>query len=189
MQLHRLVLEWSGVGVTGRAVTVLHYDGTEQPAPPVAAVLAALNASKALFPENMKITVPGAGETIDDNTGSLLGVWSSAGGGTVTGTAAGATVLGVGACITWRTGTIVRGRRLRGRTFLVPLGAFVWEPNGTFSASALTQIQTLANALQATGGLAVWSRPTGELAGDGDSGAVLSNSVRDVPAVLTSRRD
>lgn len=189
MKLHRIVLEWAGTAVTGRAVTVLHYDGTEDAAPPVAAIKSALSSNAALFPAGTTITVPGAGDSIDDTTGVLNGSWTAAGGGTVTGTATGATVLGVGACIQWSTGAIVNGRRLRGRTFVVPLGAFVWEPNGTFSSGALTTLGALANALQATGGLAVWHRPTTVGGTDGTSAAVLSNKITDKPAFLSTRRD
>jgi hypothetical protein len=189
MHLHRVVLEWAGTAVIGRAVTVLHYDATEDPAPPVAAIKSALTASAALFPSGMNITVPNSGDTIDDADGELTGVWTSSGGGTVGGTTVGVTVLGVGACITWHTGAIVDGRRLRGRTFLVPLAATVWEANGTFSAGALASLKVLSDALMATGGLGVWHRPTTPGGIDGTSSSVLSNTITDKPAILTSRRD
>lgn len=189
MKLHRVVCEWAGTAVTGRAVTVLHYTGSEQEAPPVAALKSAFASNATLFPAGTTITIPNSGDSIEDTTGELVSVWTGTGGGTVTGTAAGATVLGVGACIGWRTGGILNGRRLRGRTFLVPLGAFVWEPNGTFSTSAMTQLQATADAIMATGGLAVWHRPSTSSASDGNSYGVTSNTVRDKPAILTSRRD
>ena len=189
MQLHRIVLEWSGTAVTGRAVTVLHYDGSSLAAPPVATLKAAFNAQAALFPSGTNIVFPGTGDTIDDTTGNLTGVWTSSGGGTVAGSTVGTTTMGVGACLNWKTGGIVNARRLRGRTFLVPLAGNVWGPAGTFTSGALSTIGTLANAIQATGGLAVWHRPTTVGGSDGTSYGVLSNTVMGKPAVLTSRRD
>lgn len=193
MKLHRLVLEWGGTAVTGRAVTVLHYDGTEDAAPPVAAVKTVFSDHAALFPSGTTIDVPTIGDSIEDTTGDLDGVWSTTGGGTVTGTTVGTTVLGVGACLGWSTGGIVPGtkgpRKLRGRTFLVPLAANVWEANGTFSSSVLAQLQDFADDLIATGGLAVWHRPQNVAGTDGNSYAVLTAKVRDKPAMLTTRRD
>jgi hypothetical protein len=159
----------------------------------VAALKAAFVAQAALFPSGTNIVFPGTGDVIEDTTGNLTGVWSSAGGGTMAGSTVGTTTMGVGANINWYTGGIVSGthgpRKLRGRTFLVPLAGNVWGPAGTFTSGALSTIGTLANAIQATGGLAVWHRPTTVGGTDGTSYAVLSNTIKGKPAVLTSRRD
>lgn len=193
MKLHRLVVDWSGGSVKGRAVTVLHFDGTEQAAPPVAAVLAAFNGVKNLIQGGVTITVPGAGDSIDDTNGDLVGGWAVAGGGEVVGTGDVNSPGGVGACIGWNTGGIVNGtkgpRRLRGRTFLVPLHAGCYGPDGTIGSTVLPGIQTFANALQASGPLAVWHRPSSATATDGTSYGVISNRVRDHVAFLSSRRD
>lgn len=191
--LNRLVIGWAGPPITGTAVTVLHFDGSDNAAPPVAAVKAAFESFKAALPSNVTLTFPNSGDQIDDNTGSLSGVWTSTGGGTVTGTGAYGVAAGVGACITWNTGGIVTGahgpRKLRGRTFIVPLHSLNYQTDGTIEPTTMTALGTLANALQASGPLAVWHRPTGILAGDGGSYGVISNKVRDKVAVLTSRRD
>ena len=55
--------------------------------------------------------------------------------------------------------------------------------------SALTQFGTFANALQASGPLAVWHRPTTSGGSDGNSYGVISNKVTDKAAFLSSRRD
>jgi hypothetical protein len=193
MKLHRVVLAWAGDGVVGSAVSVLHYDGSNQTAPPVAALKTAFSTHASLFSSGLNITFPGSGDTIEDTTGGLDSVWTSPGGGVVNGTTAGTTVAGVGACIGWTTGGIVQGskgpRKLRGRTFLVPLAATAWDVNGTFSAAKLTELQALANEIQASGPLAIWHRPTSLAAANGNSYGVLSNKVRDKAAVLRSRRD
>lgn len=191
--LNRLVLGWSGPMVVGTAVSVLHYSGSDDPAPPVADVLAAFSAYPLLWPSGLTLTVPGSGDRIDDTDGSLVGVWSSAGGGTLAGANAVPPAAGVGACIGWTTGGIVSGsagpRKLRGRTFLVPLSTAVYENNGTISAASLTQLQDIANDLMAAGPLAVWHRPTTPGGSDGNSYGVIAAKVRDKVAYLSSRRD
>lgn len=189
MQLHRIVVEWAGPQIVGRAVTVLHYDGTEDPSPPVAAIKSAFDGVAAAIPGGCTITTPGSGETIDDTTGTLTGVWSAAGGGITTCTGAATAAAGVGACITWNTGGIVNGRKLRGRTFVVPLTSTAYDGTGTITVPALGTVQTFADALMGSGGLAVWHRPTIAGGADGTSYGVLSNRVRDKVAYLSSRRD
>lgn len=191
--LHRVVLEWSGRAVVGRAVTVLHFDGSNQSAPPVAALYTAFDAYKSHQLDQLTVTIPGTGDTINDTDGSLTGVWSATGGGTVTGGNASPAAAGVGACIGWSTGGIVNGskgpRKLRGRTYIVPLPVDAYENNGTLGAGTLTNLTTLASAIMAAGPLAVWHRPSSPTATDGNSYAVLSAKVRDRVAFLSSRRD
>lgn len=187
--LHRLVIGWQGPMVVGTAVSVMHFEGSDSSAPPVADVLAAFAAAAALFPEDLVITVPASGDSIDDTTGELTGVWTTTGGGTVEGTTAFGTAAGVGACITWLTGGIVAGKKLRGRTFIVPIHAQNYAVDGTLVTSSLLVIQTLANDLQAAGGLGVWHRPTTSGGSDGTSYGVIANKVSDKVAYLSSRRD
>lgn len=191
--LHRLLIGWSGAPITGTAVTVLHYSGSDPAAPPVAAVKAAFNAQKVLFADNVTLTFPNSGDSIDDTTGNLTGVWTSTGGGSITGTGTAATAAGVGACIGWTTGGIVTGlhgpHKLKGRTFIVPLHVLNYQTDGTINPTALTMLQQLATDIQASGPLAVWHRPTSAGGTDGNSYGVISNKVRDKVAYLSSRRD
>lgn len=188
MQLARVVVEWTGGSVVGRAVNVLHYAADGGPPAP-AAILSAYDAVKANLPNNVIVTVPGSGDVIEDTTGELVDVWTAAGGGTVTGTASPAQAAGVGACITWNTGGIINGRKLRGRTFLVPYSASAYEDNGTLSVNGLLFTNNFATAMMASGPLAVWHRPTTVGGSDGNSyGAVIAR-VRDKVAFLSSRRD
>lgn len=191
--LNRLVINWQGPMVKGTAVSVLHYSGAEGDSPPVAAVVSAFNAVKTLFPIGLSWTIPGSGDKIDDTTGNLDGVWASAGGATVSATGAAQCAGGVGVCIGWTTGGIVTGtkgpRKLRGRTFLVPLTYGVYDSDGTIEPGALGTLRTFANSLQASGPLAVWHRPTTPTSSDGNSYGVIANQIRDKVAILTSRRD
>lgn len=191
--LNRLVIGWQGPQIQGAAVTVLHYSHSDNAAPPVAAVRAAFAAQRMWFPTGVTWTFPSAGDVIDDTTGHLAGSWSSPDGGTETAGGPAQAAGGVGACIGWTTGGIVNGtkgpRRLRGRTFLVPLCAGNYDADGTFKPDQMLSLQSLANALQAAGPLAVWHRPTTKGGSDGTSAGVISNRVRDKVAFLSSRRD
>lgn len=191
--LNRVVLAWSGPNVVGSAVTVLHYSASDNVAPPVAAIKTAFSGNAGLFPPNTVITVPNSGDVIDDRTGGLVGVWNASGAGTVTGSGGPGAAAGVGLCIGWSTGGIVSGKRgprkLRGRTFLVPISRDFFDVDGTVNPGALTYAANIANGLQGAGPLAVWHRPTSLAAADGNSYGVISNRVRDKVAFLSSRRD
>lgn len=188
MELNRVVVSWAGPGVVGLAVNVLHFAG-DVGAPSSSAILSAYSGLASSLPSGVTITVPNSGDVIEDTTGTLVGVWTSSGGGVVTGTAAGPRAAGVGFCVGWTTGGIVDGRKLRGRTFIVPIAGGAFDTDGTFQASAMTQFGTFANALQASGPLAVWHRPTTTGGSDGNSYGVVSNHVNDKAAFLSSRRD
>lgn len=189
MRLNRLVIDWSGADIVGRAVTVLHFQGADSSAPNVAAIKSAFAAAASALPNTVTITVPGTGDVIEDTTGHLVDVWTASGGGTVTGTATTAGPAGVGVCVGWNTGGIVNGRRLRGRTFIVPIPGNSYDPDGTLTAATLGVWQTWANAVQASGALGIWHRPTTAGGSDGTSYAVLSSRIRDKVAFLSSRRD
>ena len=107
-----------------------------------------------------------------------------------------------GAVINWRTNVVRRRRRIRGRSFLVPLKGGAFQSDGTLSAGTITALQTAANNLlnvAATPDFGVWGRPTrvldvngkftGETLPDGIWASAVSASVPDMSAVLRSRRD
>jgi hypothetical protein len=192
-RLNRVVIEWSGAGVVGRAVTVLHFSASDNAAPPVAAIKSAFDGIKAAFPAPMTLTFPGTGDVIQDTTGALDGVWTSSGGGVIVATGDGNNAAGVGACIGWSTGGIVTGskgpRKLRGRTFLVPLSRNAYDLDGTLVEVVRQNLDTFAGTLQAAGPLAIWHRPSGPGASNGNSYGVIGHKVRDKAAYLSSRRD
>jgi hypothetical protein len=191
--LYRVVLAWSGAPVVGSAVTVLHFDGSNQSAPPVAGILTAMQNLIPALANNVTVTLPGSGDKIDDRTGALTGVWAGSGAGSITGAGGSASAAGVGACIGWTTGGIVNGskgpRKLRGRTFIVPLHNACYEANGTLVQGTINNLTAFASGLMAAGPLAIWHRPTTPGGVDGNSYAVLSSKVRDKVAYLSSRRD
>lgn len=90
-----------------------------------------------------------------------------------------------GVLVEWRTGVFIAGRRLKGRTYLVPfIGIF--DTDGTVSAGARDAIQDAVDAVWSGAfNMVVWHRP---VAGSGGSSAlVTSGTVRDRAAVLRTR--
>lgn len=187
--VHRMAVAWSGPMVTGTAVNILHFDGSTDAAPPVAAVKTAFQAISGTLPSGCTVTIPSSGDTFEDSTGELISVWTGSGGGAVVGNGGSNIVAGAGATLGWVTGGIVNGRKVRGRTFIVPLANVAYDADGTLASGHLTVLQNLAAALMATTKLVVWHRPTTVGGSDGDSFFVTAYKVRDKVAFLSSRRD
>lgn len=145
------------------------------------------------LPAGVTVTVSPTVDVLFDSNGQLQDSLTDP---TITqpvqGTAAGAVAGPAGAVVTWKTATIRNGRRIRGRTFLVPLATSSYEVDGTLIAAAVSDFQTAATNLMASNTgpqLLIWGRPTKLLPDSGVSGRVTGFSVPDKVAVLTSRRD
>ena len=142
------------------------------------------------------ITVQQEIQEVDMSTGVLLGVHMiTAPVSPVPGTSlAAAYAGGSGACVTWNTGLIFNGHRVKGRTFLVPLAGSSYDPDGTLTTAVIADVSAAGNALatatQAT--LAVWSKkfdtstPPQQISGA--LAPVDSASVKDMASQLRSRR-
>jgi len=141
------------------------------------------------LPTGLTIQVPSSGDIISDVDGSITGAWSD---GTpvalVTGTAAGVYAGNAGAVVHWLTGGVVNGRRVRGRTFLVPLIGSSFDANGSLSAATITAITNAASTLVAAIGtnMLVWHRP--KTPAIGSSFDVSAFRVPDLAISLRSRR-
>jgi hypothetical protein len=185
---------WSGF--PGGPGVSTHYLGVGYPAGSIAAIRTFYNALAGLLPNTLNIQVPGSGDLIDDASGSIVGTWSDTTPAVVAGSSASGYAAPVGALVRWNTGGIVAGRRVRGKTFIVP-GVNMFEPGGTPIASAITTMTTAATALvtATTPALLVWARPFDPVPPDtrphrdGTSHAVTSAFVPDKSMVLLSRRD
>jgi hypothetical protein len=134
------------------------------------------------------IRVPNVADVLDEATGEMLSSTVQGSPATLTGGGTGAYVGGVGAAITWDTAGIVAGRRVRGRTFVVPLGAGSGDTDGTISTAVVTALSTAATALITDAGsdLVVWSRPRAAL--PGTVHPVVAARVSDRTAWLQSRK-
>jgi len=94
-----------------------------------------------------------------------------------------------GAVITWLTGLVHQGRRVRGRTFLVPIANQQLDTNGTLGSAFLTNLRNAGAAYIASAvNPCVWARPD-QGTTNGAAFSIAAASVADKVAVLTSRRD
>jgi hypothetical protein len=197
----RVTARWSGaIGLPG--YSVFHYrDFSAGGEPTQAQAQNAVDKVRTFFftvapllPNVISVQVLGDVPVIEETTGTMTGIFSANQPANVQGSI-GATVeyaAPVGAVVTWRTGTVRNGRIIRGRTFLVPLGRSAFAVDGTLASTALTTINSAANALNddaSDGDLGVYSRPSAPGATDGVWAAVNGHSVPDMGAVLRSRRD
>jgi hypothetical protein len=182
--IDRLVVTWSGfAGAPGYSVfyaTPLNDVQVD--------ISTFFDAITGLLPNDVTITIPNSGDTLNDATGALVGSWTATSGVQHVGENPGLFAGPAGACVSWQTGGIVRGRRVKGRTFIVPLAGGCYDTDGTLEAANRSTLETAADALVASAGgnLLVWSRP---VAGNGGSShPVTGASVADRVAVLRSRR-
>lgn len=108
----------------------------------------------------------------------------------VNGTGTGGYAGGAGCVVNWLTDAFVQGKRIRGRTFLVPLANAAFQSDGTLADTLRTTIGAAATAFAvSTPQPAVWSvrnlgaSPVYTIAG------MTGASVPDRSALLRSRRD
>lgn len=141
------------------------------------------------LPTGLTVQVNGSGDVFNDNTGAITDVWSVATTpSVVTGGGAGNYAGNAGAVINWLTEVVHGRRRLRGRTFIVPLVSTAYDVQGSLSSGALAGLNTAANGLITAGAglFVVWAKPkpaTGFAVGH-----VTSARVPDLAATLRSRR-
>lgn len=153
----------------------------------------------AQLPNGATVQVQQAVPLYDEQTGLLVDEISAASApALVTGTSPANTQYagGAGAFVGWKTSSIWQGRRVQGRSFLVPL-AGVADTNGSLTAAAVLAIQTAANGLIAPGtpAFGVWAKrfdrtnPAKPVQVDGSFFLATSASVPDKTGILRSRRD
>lgn len=145
-----------------------------------------------MLPDDVTITPDSNVDLLEDTTGELIDSFSATGAGPVEGTDSGGYQSAGGACITWRTGGIRNGRRIIGRTFLVPLAGSLFTTTGGLIPTIQQNIQTAANALLNPAGtpdLGVYARPTAPGAADGQWTVARAASVPSRGSILRSRRD
>lgn len=185
--MKRIRVSWDGPSVVGLALTTFYF------ADSAVAIRDTVDSAVTFWapalPSNVELTVEGSGDVIDAATGDLTDVWSEGGNLVHSGSAPTAfAAAGVGACINWLTAGIVNARRVRGRTFVVPLEVNMYDAEGTLTVGAQTALNAGGAAL-AGGGLVVWHRPTTPGGSDGSEHAVTGFRLRDRVAFLSSRRD
>lgn len=151
------------------------------------------NNVKSRFPTVVTISIQGDVEVVEETTGEMQGVFGVTPPPAHVGGATSSVYSGpTGMVINWRTAGVRNGRRVRGRTFLVPVATENFATDGTIDATKLASVQSTANDLASQTGtpdLGVWARPTAPGATDGQWYPVTSATVPDLAAVLRSRRD
>lgn len=200
VQVMRVKMRWDGfVGAPG--FSVFHFRNLAEEGYTTVDAEAAIDkvdafaeGLKGLIPYNSRLTVQSDVECYDAATGQLQTVL----GGTPAAAHVSLATAGMnyssaaGASITWRSPEVRNGRRIRGRTFLVPLVAATFGGDGIIAANNMTQLNLIATNLRDDTGapdLVIWARPTAPGASDGDLAAINSHSIPAVGAVLRSRRD
>lgn len=206
--LLRYKVEWTGfTGAPGYTNLFFGDEGDfytpEDVSQPVAKIDAFLNALNTKLPPSATTKLNHTVETIRVSDGALTDFDTAASFSRATGTGTGNYSAASGACVSWYTDGIRSGRRVRGRTFLVPLAGNALGPNGTLDDATVGTLQSAANDLiapTASGArLYVFARPTpikdasgkptGAYNADGVAFPVTSARVPDKVAILRSRRD
>jgi len=206
-QILKVKINWSGFqGAPG--LTALYFKdfegGDDQKAFSQQAVTKTelfLDQIATIVPSGVTLQCANDVEVINDVNGDLIdvGTVAVAAGKSNSGHVGQSYAAAAGAVINWRTGSVHRGRRVRGRTFLVPIAGTEFESNGTLGGNAIAKLQAGANALLNTAtspDFGVWARPQRVKNADGtttqiDNGAwyvATSHNVPDMSAVLRSRR-
>lgn len=199
-QMLKVTMRWSGfTGSPGYSNFYFASDAWD-PGPELADAADAvdrvetfINGIKGDLPNVVQLAVLGDVGVVDEFTGNLTNILNGAPGAAQSGTAgAGGYPAASGAVINWLTNGFHEGRRVRGRTFIVPLYSNKYGADGSLDGATVTSLAAAAAALGDTGGspnLGVWKRPSGPGATDGLFHTVTSTSVPDLAAVLRSRRD
>lgn len=184
--LARVRIVWNGTAITGPGVTTMYFD--EAGSGFVAAVQNWVASWKNYIPGATTMTVEGFGDLIDVATGALSGTWTDGTTLTQVGTFSGAFAAGVGARTVWDTAGVHNGRRVRGSSFIVPLGASLYDTDGTLAGATLTTLTGAATTLigGSTYDMQIYSRPVG--GAGGQASAVISSQVPDRVSWLRSRR-
>lgn len=191
MAITRLVARWTGfVGAPGYTNFFFEGAGTEIDNH-ITAVENAFSQWIRALPTVVTVELEDEYAILDEVTGQITGYVPSVV-ETVphTGLDAGVYAGPTGGVVNWNTATVRNGRRMRGRTFLVPLSGESFQSDGSLASDTLGILRDGANALLNGAGssqLVVWGRPQG--GSGGVSAPVTGFSVPDMAAVLRSRRD
>lgn len=199
VQIMRVQGRWTGFS-GGPGYTAFHFrdftaGGEATSAQAQAAVDRAnvfFNAVRTDIPDEISIQVESEVEVLEDTTGTLVDVFNTVQAAPNQGLASSVYSGPVGAVVNWSTQGIRAGRRIRGRTFLVPLEANSFTGSGGLSTTSQGRLAAAAAELAdstSTPDLGVWARPTGPGIADGQWSVVSGSRVPTLAAVLRSRRD
>ncbi|AXH79089.1 MAG: hypothetical protein [Circular genetic element sp.] len=193
MPILRITAQWQGFrGAPGYSNFFFAGQAAdqEQPAAHALAVRTFLAECAGYMPSSVNINIQPTASNIDETNGQVIGEVGFEAPGSVSGSGGTNYSAASGAVVNWNTTSFANGRRVRGRTFLVPLSSSAYDSQGDLASAPLTGIRNAARDLVASPGpapLVVWSRPRG--GAGGTDHVVTSASVPDLAAILRSRRD
>ena len=154
-----------------------------------------------IMPVDVRINIPPTGDIIESSTGVLTGTWSQASTAEIVGSSAQKYAAPVGILLRWTTDTILDGRHVRGRTFVVPVTNDQFDTNGQVAAGAMANFPAPLNALVSSqsANFVIWHRPRKARAANGTIPAVTArpggfanvtgSGASPRAVVLRSRRD
>lgn len=161
-QMYRVSCSWQNwPGAPG--VSQMYLTGANIPTQAnIDAIRTFFNAFVTSLPSGLTIQVPSSGDAMNATDGKIAGSWSvGATPAPVVGTGTNSYAGNAGAVLHWLTNDVINGRRLRGRTFFVPLVSNAFETNGSlgtlFINTAVAAGTTYLSSQGASAG--VWSRP------------------------------
>lgn len=185
---------WTGgPSSPGVSTFCLDYDGVAVIDDAQASIRGFLANLGGMIPTGYSVQVEQLTELYDEATGQLTGEYNAAAAvAPVTGAATGVYAAGVGFRVDWSTATIRNGRRVRGRTFVVPVQGGSFQEDGTINTPTRDGVQTAASALisnlAADGApFVIWSRPSQKYP-VGALADVVAAKVPDKAAWLRGRR-
>lgn len=193
MAIHRVTATWTGF-TGGPGYTSFYFSPFTGGGSAGAArqrVLSFFSSMSQIIATGARIDISPTIEVIDEETGTLQSyIDDDTEVGYTQGASTGSYVGSAGGVVSWSTNTVVSGRRVRGRTFIVPMRTTAFQDDGTLTTQALTSMRDGADALMASDfdqQLVIWSRPRG--GSGGVAAPVTGYRVPDMAAVLRSRRD
>ena len=151
-----------------------------------------LDAWAGFLPVNVSLLVDPTVEVIEAETGDLQGYYTVTADSSRSGSSTDNWSAASGAVVSWYTDLVRNGRRLRGRSFFVPLYGAAYDSTGTLNNTMLTTLRAASTTFitaAGTGRMGVWGRPTSPTANDGTWSFVTSARINDKVAILSSRRD
>lgn len=168
--------------------------GGEQGA--VDAVRTFWNSLVGLLPNELTLTVSPVIDVYNTENGELIASHvAPTPPANVVGTFTGVYAMATGVKVNWNTNQIRFGHRVKGATFIVPIGSTAFNNLGVVDSVTRGTIQTAANTLRNSLAanstpLAVWSRPkTVPIPRAGFATEVAASEVNEKTAVLRGRRD
>lgn len=155
-------------------------------------ILNPTGSSVALLPAGVRIAQDPFADEVDPATADQVGRLSITPNPDILGVGTGNWAAPAGASITWSTAAFVNGRRVRGRTYLVPLaGVTAFQTDGTLATTFLSGVVAAITVfINGASEPVVWHRPTAGGGGaDGAAFPIITGQMKDKVSILTSRRD